>query len=130
VPITGSRETPATGGTFPRRHTNWALSLSKSGHSYLSVITPGERGISEARRPTQVTRALGHASRAHLRGRREYVARPRSTRRAWTAALEAALLEPAPPAWRWPVPRWETAVELAEALDVEPGELDWFAGQA
>jgi hypothetical protein len=42
-------------------------------------------------------------------------------------APEATLAQPGPPAWRWPVPRWETTGELARALDLEPGELDWFA---
>jgi hypothetical protein len=31
------------------------------------------------------------------------------------------------PVWRWNVARWETFEECARALDLTPGELDWFA---
>nr|WP_246256955.1 reverse transcriptase family protein [Amycolatopsis anabasis] len=47
---------------------------------------------------------------------------------------EHARLRPAPPPeppaprpWRWGVPRWATPAECARALDLTPGELDWFA---
>ncbi|SFQ23823.1 Reverse transcriptase (RNA-dependent DNA polymerase) [Amycolatopsis arida] len=30
-------------------------------------------------------------------------------------------------AWRWDVPRWATPGECARALDLTPGELEWFA---
>jgi RNA-directed DNA polymerase len=36
-------------------------------------------------------------------------------------------VEPEYPRWRWPVPRWETTTELADALDLRPSELDWLA---
>ncbi|WP_245992381.1 reverse transcriptase family protein [Prauserella muralis] len=31
------------------------------------------------------------------------------------------------PVWRWPVPHWRTLGDCAEALDVDVGELQWFA---
>lgn len=30
-------------------------------------------------------------------------------------------------AWRWAVPQWQNAGQLADAMDLYPGELDWFA---
>ncbi|QWF79503.1 hypothetical protein HUW46_02911 [Amycolatopsis sp. CA-230715] len=35
--------------------------------------------------------------------------------------------EAAPREWRWGVPRWETPAEVARALDLTVGELEWFA---
>jgi RNA-directed DNA polymerase len=35
--------------------------------------------------------------------------------------------EPPPRQWRWDVPRWETPVDLARALDLTIGELEWLA---
>ncbi|MGW4486427.1 reverse transcriptase family protein [Amycolatopsis sp. NPDC004368] len=40
---------------------------------------------------------------------------------------DPAPLDPLPPVWRWPVPRWATFEATAQALDLTPGELAWFA---
>lgn len=41
-------------------------------------------------------------------------------------ARRLSLLGPQP-VWRWQVARWETFDDCAQALDLTPGELDWFA---